>query len=297
MSARPRFSVSQVTTFHTTFDEDLANYQEAGAEGIGIWEFKLGEDRSMDAESAAKLRDSGLQATTCIPGTLSVFPVPFPGPDDPAERVDELCAAIEMFAPFEPKIILCLTGNPGKPGEEPSPEDRRTIVQGLRRAADVAGEHGIVLGIEPLHREIYGGWSIVTSIPQAVELMDEIDHPSVRLLYDVYHLWDTPDVLEHTRAVAPRVAPSVHICDWRDPPRNDFDRVLPGDGIIDLAGIFGALEAGGWEGWVDLEIFSDDGSFTDQDFEDSLWKQDPVDVVRRAREGFERAWDARKTPD
>ena len=41
---------------------------EAGAEGIGVWEFKLGEDRSTDAESVAKLRDSGLQATTCIPG-------------------------------------------------------------------------------------------------------------------------------------------------------------------------------------------------------------------------------------
>src|SRR4029077_8685467 len=98
--ARPRFSVSQVTTFHSTFDEDLANYQEAGAEGIRMREFKLGEDRSQDAESAAKLRDSGLQATTCIPGTLSVFPVPFPGPDDPAERVAELCAALDMFAPL-----------------------------------------------------------------------------------------------------------------------------------------------------------------------------------------------------
>jgi sugar phosphate isomerase/epimerase len=296
VSARPKFSVSQVTTFHSTFDQDLANYREAGVDGIGIWEFKLGEDRSKDVEAVAKLRDSGLQATTCIPGTLSVFPVPFPGPDDPAERVDALCAAVEMFAPFEPTIVLCLTGNPGEPGEQPSPGDRRTIVQGLRRAADVAGEHGIVLGLEPLHREVYGSWSIVTSIPQAVELMDEIDHPSIRLLYDVYHLWDTEDVLDHTREVAPRVAPSVHICDWRDPTRNDFDRVLPGDGIIDLPGIFGALEAGGWEGWVDLEIFSDDGSFTDQDFEDSLWKQDPVDVVRRGREGFERAWEARKTP-
>jgi sugar phosphate isomerase/epimerase len=293
---RPRFSVSQVTTFHSTFDEDLANYREAGVAGIGIWEFKLGEDRAKDVESAAKLRDSGLQATTCIPGTLSVFPVPFPGPDDPAERVDALCAAIEMFVPFEPKIVLCITGNPGKAGEPPSSEDRRTIVDGLRRAANVAGEHGIVLGVEPLHRDVYGHWSTVCSIPEAMDLIDEIDHPSVRLLYDVYHLWDTEDVLKHTREVASRVAPSVHICDWRDPTRNDFDRVLPGDGIIDLPGIFGALEAGGWEGWVDLEIFSDDGSFTDQNFEDSLWKEDPVDVVRRGREGFERAWEARKTP-
>ncbi len=45
-----------------------------------------------------------------------------------------------------------------------------------------------------------------------------------------------------------------------------------------------------------LEIFSDDGTFTDQDFEDSLWKQDPVDVVKRGRAGFLKAWEARKVP-
>ena len=72
--------------------------------------------------------------------------------------------------------------------------------------------------------------------------------------------------------------------------------MLPGDGIIDLPAIFGALEAGGAVGWFDLEIFSDDGSFTDMDFEDSLWKQDPVEVVRRGKAGFERAWAARKAP-
>ena len=293
MSARPRFSVSQVTTFHSTFDEDLANYVEAGADGVGIWQFKLDDHASGDAEAVAKLRDSGLQATTCIPGTLSVYPVPFPGPDNPADRVDELCATIERFAAFDPLIVLTL---PGHPGDTPAAEARRTIVAGLKRAAKVAGEHGIVLGVEPLHRNVYGHWSTIFTIPQAVDLIGEIDEPNVRILFDVYHLWDTDDVLEQTRTHASVVAPSVHICDWRKETRNDFDRALPGDGIIDLSGIFGALEAGGWEGWVDLEIFSDDGSFTDQDFEDSLWKQEPVDVVRRAREGFERAWEARKTP-
>jgi sugar phosphate isomerase/epimerase len=292
VSTQPRFSVSEITTFHQTFEEDLATYREAGVEGIGIWEFKLGEDPSQDAEAAAKLRDSGLQATTCIPGTLSCYPVPFPGPEDPKERVQALCAAIERFAAFDPVIVLCLTGHPG---DTPTVEAQRTIVEGLRQAAKVAGEHGIMLGVEPLHRDVYGHWSTIASIPETIDLLDEIDDPNARLLYDVYHLWDTDDVLRHTREQASRVAPSVHICDWRDPTRNDFDRVLPGDGIIDLAGIFGALDAGGWEGWADLEIFSDDGSFTDQDFEDSLWKQDPVDVVRRGKAGFERAWKARKT--
>lgn len=286
--AEPRFSVSEITTFHSTFEEDLVCYREAGAQGIGIWEFKLPE--GADADSVAKLRASGLAATTCIPGTLSPFPVPFPGPTDPEERTEGLCAAIHRFAAFDPAIVLCVTGHPGD--RDPA-EARRIAVDGLRRAARAAGEHGIVLGLEPLHRKVYGHWSMIGTIPETIALMDEIGEPNVKVLFDVYHLWDTDDCLGHIRRHAGRFAPSIHICDWRDPTRNDFDRALPGDGIMDLPAIFGALDAGGWEGWYDLEIFSDDGSFTDRDFEDSLWKQDPLDVVRRGKAGFLKAWEAR----
>lgn len=287
----PKFSVSEITTFHQTYEEDLATYAEAGVAGVGVWEFKLSEGD--DADAVAKLKNSGLKATTCIPGTLSVWPVPFPGPTDPKERTKELCAAIERFAPFEPAVILCLTGHPGdtEPGEA-----QRILVDGMRTAAKVAAEHGLTLGLEPLHREVYGHWSTIGDIRGTIELMDEIGEPNVKLLYDVYHLWDTDDVLEDTVRYGDRIVRSVHICDWRDPTRNDFDRALPGDGVMDLPALFGALEAGGVVDWFDLEIFSDDGTFTDQDFEDSLWKQDPADVIRRGREGFERAWAARKVP-
>ncbi len=290
--AEPKFSVSAVTTFHQTYDEDLAVYREAGVEGMGIWEFKLEEGK--DAESLAKLRDSGVKATTMIPGVLSIWPVPFPGPDDPNERTEALCAAIRRFAPFEPAVILTVTGHPGE-GVDPG-EMRRVYVDGMRRAAKVAAEYGITLGVEPLHRKVYATWSMIGDIPGAIELMDEIGEPNVELLYDVYHLWDTDDVIEETVKHGSRIVPSVHICDWRAETRNDFDRVLPGDGIIDLPGIFGALEAAGVIGWFDLEIFSDDGSFSDMDFEDSLWKQDPLEVVKRGKAGFERAWAARKAP-
>jgi sugar phosphate isomerase/epimerase len=289
MPSEPPFSVSEITTFHQTFEEDLATYREAGVQGIGIWEFKLPEGQ--DADSAAKLRESGLEATTCIPGTLSIYPVPFPGPVDPEERTQALCDAIERFAAFEPAAVLCLTGHPG---DTPAAEARRTIVEGLRRAAKVAGEHGIVLGLEPLHPKVYGHWSTIGAIPETIELIEEVDEPSLALLLDVYHLWDGEGALAEIRRHAGRLAPCVHICDWREETRNDFDRALPGDGIIDLPAIFGALEAGGYDGWFDLEIFSDDGSFTDQDFEDSLWKQDALDVVKRAKAGFLRAWEARK---
>lgn len=291
--AEPMFSVSEITTFHNTFEQDLDCYRQAGAQGIGVWEFKLPEGN--DAESVAKLRDSGLAATTFVPGTFSVFPVPLPGPTAPERRTDELCAAIRRFAPFAPAVVLCLTGHPG---DRDPVEARRILVESLREAARTAAEYGIVLGLEPMHRKVYGRWSMIGSIPEAIGLMDEIDEPSVGLLFDVYHLWDTENVLEDIRRYAKRFAPSVHICDWRDPTRNEFDRALPGDGIVDLPPIFGALEAGGFDGWFDLEIFSDDGTFTDQGFEDSLWKHDPLDVVRRGKAGFLEAWGKRKVrPD
>ncbi len=68
----------------------------------------------------------------------------------------------------------------------------------MRHCAKVAAEYGQTLGIEPLHRKIYEHWSMIGTIPEAIDLMDEIGEPNVKLLYDVYHLWDTDDVIEHT---------------------------------------------------------------------------------------------------
>ena len=81
---KPKFSVSAITTFHQAYDEDLANYAEAGVEGIGIWEFKM--PAGEDAETLAKLKDSGPKATTMIPATRARYPVPFPGQPEPPER-------------------------------------------------------------------------------------------------------------------------------------------------------------------------------------------------------------------
>jgi len=289
MADEPKFSVSAVTTINSSFEEDLVSYREAGADGIGLWEFKLPE--GPDEEAVRKLKESGLPATVCIPATLSPLPVTFPGPTDPEERIEGLCAAIRRFAPFEPLAVLCLTGDRGQLGHE---EARAIVVGGLRRAAKVCAEYGITLGLEPLHREIYADWTTITTIPETISMIDEIDEPNVKVLFDVYHLWDTPDVLEHIRRHASRFVPAVHVCDKRDPTRSDFDRVLPGDGIIDLPAIFGALDAGGFEGWADLEIFSDDGTFG-QSFDDSLWKLPPAEVVRRGKAGFQKAWGERSS--
>ncbi len=85
----------------------------------------------------------------------------------------------------------------------------------------------------------------------------------------------------------------MHVNDWREPTRGWADRVLPGDGVADVPAILAALEGAGWDGYWDLEIFSDNGAFGTA-YPDSLWDVEPRDLVRRSRESFERCWNERK---
>src|SRR5207247_10369356 len=117
-----------------------------------------------------------------------------------------------------------------------------------------ATAHRPRLHFDPLQRDFYGTSTMVTTIPETLDLIDEVGEPNVGVLFDVYHLWDTDDVFEHTRRHARRFGPSVHICDWREETRNDFDRALPGEGIMDLSALFAALEDGGFAGWYDHQL-------------------------------------------
>ena len=85
----------------------------------------------------------------------------------------------------------------------------------------------------------------------------------------------------------------MHVGDWREPTRGWADRVLPGDGAADLPAILGALDAAGWAGYYDLEIFSDDGAFG-SGYPDSLWALDAGELARRGREAFVRCWQERR---
>ena len=81
--------------------------------------------------------------------------------------------------------------------------------------------------------------------------------------------------------------------DRREPTRGWADRVLPGDGAADLPAILGALDESGWDGFYDLEIFSDNGAFGSA-YPDSLWDLDAAELARRGRDGFAQCWQKRR---
>jgi sugar phosphate isomerase/epimerase len=260
-------------------------YADAGADAIGIWEMKLPEGD--DAAALELLEASGLGSAAAIPTIPSILPLPLlEGPDDPAARVDAICASLHRLAPFDPTDIVCLTG----PGD-----DRDTVVEGLRTIGEEAERAGVRVGLEPINRVGGEDWTMINSLPEAIELLEDADRPALGIQFDTWHLWNTPTLLEDIDRHADRFL-GVHVADWREPTRTWADRVLPGDGVADLPTILGALERAGWDGYYDLEIFSDDGSFGNA-WPDSLWAVPAAELAHRGRESFERVWTARiQTP-
>jgi sugar phosphate isomerase/epimerase len=132
---------------------------------------------------------------------------------------------------------------------------------------------------------------MVSSLPEAVELLDDADQPALGIQFDSWHLWNTSMLVEDIERYCDRFV-GVHVADWREPTRSWADRVVPGDGVADLPAILGALDRSGWDDFYDLEIFSDNGAFGDA-WPDSVWDWPAEDAVRRGRAAFERVWDAR----
>ena len=256
-----RLSISQITTVGQGFADDLDAYQAAGADGIGIWEMKLGDD------SLERFRASGLGAAAAVPTVPSILPLPLmEGPADPGERVEAIRAGIRRLAPFEPECILFLTG----PGD-----DREAILEGIRAIADEGREQGVPVALEPIQREFAEHWTVVSSLDEAAALIAE-SGADVGLLYDSWHLWREP--AEQIERHRDRIR-GVHLADWREPTRNTNDRVLPGDGAVDFRPILEALR---WDGLYDLEIFSD------PELPGSLWQDDPRALAARGVEALRR---------
>jgi sugar phosphate isomerase/epimerase len=279
-----RWAINELCSPHTSFEDDLRDYAAAGARGIGVYEPKL--DGSIpDEERAARMRDAGLRAVMCVPTCGSLLPDSFfREPVEPAARIEALCASIRRFAAFDPVTVMVLPGSWTERGPE---RDRELAIEGLRAVAACAADMGVTLGLEAL-RPMSG--ALVTTLAEAAALIDEADVSGIGLVFDTWHVWDTPNVLEDINRVADRVV-GVQVADWRDPTRGWCDRILPGDGIADLVGMLGTLERAGFDGWYELEIFSDDGTYGEA-YPDSLYLLGNAELARRGTEAFRRVAEA-----
>jgi sugar phosphate isomerase/epimerase len=169
------------------------------------------------------------------------------------------------------------------------------VVDGLRTIAREADGLGLRIALEPYQRDGGRLWTIASSIPEAVSLIEDAGDPAaLAIQFDVWHLWNTETLFDDIAAEIDRFA-GVHVCDRREPTRGWADRALPGEGTADVPAILGALDAAGWDGLYDIEIFSDDGTFGSE-YEDSLWASPAEETLARATAAFERCWADIPTP-
>jgi sugar phosphate isomerase/epimerase len=284
LRVNPRYSVNATSLPHHTVTEAIRDVALTGGAGLGLWERKMtpGED----ARVADEMAERGLSATFCVPSTHTILPSQIDGPGaprDPEERLDALCASIRRLARFDPAAVLIAPGASGDPAHPAGP--LAEVMRVLPVLADTAEECGVRIGVELIaHRR--GG--TISSLPAMIDVLDAIGRESLGIMFSVFHSWDEPDLHQNLRRYASRIN-SVQVCDIRDPERSPFDRELPGRGRGVAPGIIQTLLEAGYDGWWDLEIFSDDGTFGTR-LPGSYWAMPPLEFLGQAKEAFDQSY-------
>jgi sugar phosphate isomerase/epimerase len=253
-----RACVHTITTKPWSLERAAESYSRAGVRGITVWRDALG-DRN-PARAGEMLRSHGLRVVSLCRGGF------FPYKDERgrADALDDNRRAIDQAAALGAPLVVLVCG--ALPSQS-LPRSRAQIREGIEAVLPHAEACGVRLAIEPLHPMYADSRSAINTLAQATDMAVAIGSKSVGIAVDVYHVWWDP-ALESEIARAGREAKlfAFHVCDWKTPTRDLLlDRGLPGEGCIDIRHIRGCVEAAGFAGFIEVEIFSEAHWATEQE--------------------------------
>jgi len=216
---------------------------------ITVWRQVL-EGHSVSA-IATHIRVAGLKVISLCRGGF------FPATDISQQQraIDDNRKAIDQAAELGAPLLVLV------PGAHPSQSlhtSRQQIVEGIAAILPHAAACDVRLGIEALHPMYADTRSAINTLRQANELCAQFNSPSLGVVVDVYHLWWDPDLqVEIQRAGDTQRIFAYHICDWKSPTTDLLnDRGLMGEGCIPLRQIRTWIENSGFDGFHEVEIFS-----------------------------------------
>jgi sugar phosphate isomerase/epimerase len=244
-----RLCIHTATTRPWGIEEAARRYSEAGVKGITVWRTAYA-DRTPSA-AATLLGDHGLSVVSLCRGGF--FPA-----GSAAERekaIDENRRCVDEAAGLGAPLIVLVCG--ALPGQ-PLSESRGQIADGIAAVLPHAAAAGVRLAIEPLHPMYAGDRSAVNTMGQAREICGRLRSPWLGIALDVYHTWWDERLEEEIRACGvDGTLFAFHISDWRTPTVDLLeDRGLMGEGCIPIRRIRGWVEAAGFTGFNEVEIFS-----------------------------------------
>ncbi len=203
--------------------------------------------------------------------------------DDAAGRraaIDDNRRAIEVAAELGAPLLVAVVGGLASHSTDLR-GDRQAILDGIAALRPTLRACGVTLALEPLHPFYAADRSLLNTLAQAVDWCEALDDDGPRCIgiaLDAYHVWWDPALDASIARAAPHLA-AFHVCDWRRETREPLlDRAMMGDGVIDLRGLRAAVEATGFSGPVEVEIFS----------RDDWWQRDPDEVLATCAERLQR---------
>lgn len=260
-----RLSANSLTTIRWDLLKDVCGYRDADIRAVGLWQPKVlefGEERAIEL-----LHDSSLDVSSVS------WAGGFTGTNGQAfrEAVWEARETIRLAGSVGADCVVVVSGS--RAGHTLN-HARRLLLEALRELADAADDAGVDLALQPMDA-MFADWTFLTGLDDTIDILAMVNHPRLKLAFDVYHLWQEPNLLEQLPGLVPLIG-IVQVSDWREPPRSRHDRVLPGDGIIPLAPILEGLVQAGYRRHFDLQVWSDE-----------LWQDDYLELLRRGRQQFE----------
>jgi sugar phosphate isomerase/epimerase len=165
-------------------------------------------------------------------------------------------------------LVMVVGGLP--PGSRDLPGARAMVADGMAELLPYARAAGVPLAIEPLHPAYAADRACINTLKQSLDLCDELGS-GVGVAIDVYHVWWDPELeAQIERAGRGGRILAHHVCDWLVPTTDPLnDRGMMGDGVIDLGRFRALIEAAGFHGPQEVEIFS------------TRWGARPIDEVVR----------------
>lgn len=266
-----RFSINQMTVKQLSLPELVDACLELGVPGVGLWRAPV---QSYGVDATAKLvREAGLTVTTlCRGGFLTAI-----DPDDRAAALADNRRAVEEAATLGTEVLVLVSG--GLPaGSKDLHGARERIADALSVLGPYAEEHGVRLAVEPLHPMYAADRCVVSTLTQALDLAERFPAHQVGVTVDTYHIWwDDQAPAQIARAGAGGRIHTFQLADWTTPlPEGVLNgRGQIGDGAIDMREWKGYVEAAGYTGPIEVELFNE-----------GLWARDGREVLRETAERF-----------
>ena len=237
--------------FQKPIAEVIEAIAKAGFGGISPWRREI---KGHDVKAIGKhIRDAGLRVTGYCRSTY----VPASTPALFNAAVESNYRALDDAAALGADSFVIVSGSLPE-GSKNLHAAREQVVEGVSLLCNFAKDRGIKIALEPLHPVYAIDRSCINLLSQALDICDQINAPNLGVCIDVYHTWWDPNLaFEIARAGREKRIISYHVSDCLSPTVDILnDRGMMGDGVIDLKAFRGMIESAGYDGLVEVEIFS-----------------------------------------